>query len=111
MFKPTTTNSAALASLAMLWVGHTATAVAQDPAPIGKGQQYFEKVCAKCHETGIGPVINGRDLSEATYIITARMGQNAMPAFRITDIDDDTLIEVAKYLASTPRNPEQGATR
>lgn len=111
MLKPTMSKSAALATLALSWVGHTATAVAQDPAHIGKGQQYFEKVCAKCHETGIGPVIKGRDLSEATYIITARMGRNAMPAFRITDIDDDTLIEVAKYLVNTPRNPEQGATR
>lgn len=111
MFKPTTTKTAALATLSLLWVGHTATAVAQDPVPIGKGQQYFEKVCAKCHETGIGPVIKGRDLPEATYIITARMGQNAMPAFRITDIDDDTLIELAKYLASTPKSPAQGATR
>lgn len=110
MLKPTTTKSVALATLALLWIGHTTTAVAQEPANIGKGRQYFEKVCAKCHETGVGPVLKGRDLPEATYIIIARLGRNAMPAFRITDIDDDTLIAVAKYLASTPKHPEPGAT-
>lgn len=110
MLKPTTTRAVALATLALLWIGHTTTAVAQEPANVGKGQQYFDKVCAKCHETGVGPVLKGRDLPEATYIIIARLGRNAMPAFRITDIDDDTLVAVARYLAGTPKNPDQGAT-
>ncbi|NKN32472.1 c-type cytochrome [Marichromatium bheemlicum] len=68
--------------------------------------EVFEKVCARCHETGIGPVITGRDLPVATYIIIARSGRNAMPAFRVTDIDDQTLLELAEYLAATPPPPE-----
>lgn len=90
----------------LLGCAYSATALADDPATIDPGQAFFEKICAKCHETGIGPVLTGRGLPEATYIVTARMGLNGMPAFRITDIDDQTLIDLARYLASTPRTPD-----
>ncbi|AGA91311.1 hypothetical protein Thimo_2587 [Thioflavicoccus mobilis 8321] len=93
----------ALTTLACLWFAGAGTAAAAEPATISAGQVYFEKICAKCHETGIGPELTGRDLPEATFIVTARIGRNGMPAFRITDIDDQTLIELARYLASTAR--------
>jgi len=97
----TTIKSAAMAA-AMLLAGLGATASAQESPAIGKGQRFYEKVCAKCHEAGIGPVIKGRGFPEATYMVIARTGLNAMPAFRVTDIDDETLKDLAKYLASTP---------
>jgi mono/diheme cytochrome c family protein len=98
-------QSAALAALLALLAGQTPGALAQTAPQISKGQQFFQKVCAKCHETGIGPVITGRGLPEATYVYMARHGQNAMPAFRVTDIDDATLQELAKYLSATKPKP------
>lgn len=98
-------KSKALMTFAILWFAHNGTA-ADNPATIGNGQAFYEKICAKCHKTGIGPALTGRDLPEATFIITARMGRNGMPAFRITDIDDHTLIELARYLANTPRTDD-----
>ena len=99
--------SAGLAALALMLAGHASGALAQQPAPqqISKGQQFYQQVCAKCHETGIGPVITGRGLPEATYVFMARNGLNAMPAFRVTDIDDATLQDLAKYLAATKPKP------
>lgn len=99
-------KSAGLAALALALAGHAPGALAQQPGPqISKGQQFYQKVCAKCHEAGIGPVITGRGLPEATYVYMARNGLNAMPAFRISDIDDATLQELAKYLSATKPKP------
>lgn len=85
--------------LAMLALTLADQATAQT---VNAGQQFYQKVCAKCHEAGIGPVITGRGLPEITYINIARNGNRAMPAFRVTDIDEATLQQLAAYLASTP---------
>jgi hypothetical protein len=34
-------------------------------------------------------------------VIIARNGMNAMPSFRVTDIDDATLEDLANYLSKT----------
>lgn len=89
--------------LAFLALASVQPATAQS---VNAGQQFYQKVCAKCHEAGIGPVITGRGLPAITYVSIARNGNRAMPAFRITDIDDATLQQLADYLASTPvKNP------
>ena len=88
-------------TLAALLSGLTFAASAADSQKIGPGQQFYEKTCAKCHEAGVGPVIKGRGFPPATYMIIARNGMNAMPAFRVTDIDDATLEDLANYLSKT----------
>ena len=94
------TSTWGLAALALAWVQPAAA------QPVNAGQQFYQKICAKCHEAGIGPVITGRGLPAITYVSIARNGNRAMPAFRVTDIDDATLQQLADYLASTPvKNP------
>ena len=88
-------------TLAALLSGLTFAASAADTQSIGPGQRFYEKTCAKCHEAGIGPVIKGRGFPPATYMVIARNGMNAMPAFRVTDIDDATLEDLANYLSKT----------
>lgn len=86
-----------------------ALALAGRPVPVRADEQrqdpreFYAKVCGRCHETGIGPVITGRDLPPEYYVLTARHGRNAMPAFRLTDIDDRALEDLARYLAASPR--------
>ncbi|NML18777.1 c-type cytochrome [Azohydromonas caseinilytica] len=75
-----------------------------------RAQRFYAQVCARCHETGIGPVITGRNLPAAFYVTMARSGLNAMPAFRLSDIDDPTLQALGEYLSKTPA-PAQGAQR
>jgi len=72
---------------------------------ISQGQQFYQKVCAKCHEAGIGPVLLGRGLPETTFTYFVRHGNGPMPAFRMTDIDDATLRELASYLSKSPAKP------
>jgi mono/diheme cytochrome c family protein len=84
------------------------SALAQSPLPASapetqaRAQRFYAQVCARCHETGIGPVITGRSLPAAFYVAMARSGRNAMPAFRMSDIDDPTLQALGEYLAATP---------
>ena len=105
MLKHATTPRASQLALTALLSGLAFAASAAPPADaqrVGPGQRYYEKTCAKCHEAGVGPVIKGRGFPAATYVVIARNGLNAMPAFRVTDIDDATLQDLAEYLAGTP---------
>ena len=77
----------------------------QSPTVEGQGKRYFEKVCAKCHEAGIGPVLTGRGLDPLFYTTIVRHGNRAMPAFRMTDIDDATLQDLGVYLSKSPAKP------
>jgi mono/diheme cytochrome c family protein len=98
--------------LALLGLLLGGSALAQ-PAPDvqARAQRFYAQVCARCHETGIGPVITGRNLPAAFYVAMARSGRNAMPAFRLSDIDDPTLQALGEYLAATPAPTAQGAQR
>ena len=88
-------------TLAALLSGLTFAASAAGSQKIGPGQHFYEQTCAKCHEAGVGPVIKGRGFPAMTYVVIARNGMNAMPAFRVTDIDDATLQDLAEYLSKT----------
>lgn len=88
-------------ALAMLLSLAFCSAQAQGEGEVSKGQRFYEKVCAKCHEAGIGPVLLGRGLPEAVFLTIPRSGFRAMPAFRISDIDDETLHSLATYLANS----------
>lgn len=89
-------------TLAAMLSGLTFAASAADPQNVDAGQHFFEKTCAKCHTAGVGPELRGRQLPPEYFVAIARNGLNAMPAFRITDVDDATLLAVGKYLSQTP---------
>ncbi len=70
-------------------------------------QEAYTKVCAYCHNTGVGPdsvkiKIEGEEgikFRADSIVQVVRSGLNAMPAFRKTEIDDKTLRELAEGLA------------
>jgi len=62
------------------------------------GTDVYRRVCAYCHETGVGPKILGRHLPPAYVQKTVRNGYRAMPAFRPSEIDDRLLGEVADFV-------------
>lgn len=65
------------------------------------GVRVYDKVCRYCHETGVGPVLKGRQLPPEYVQRVVRLGNRAMPSFRATEIDDANLAEVAKLIASS----------
>jgi 4-cresol dehydrogenase (hydroxylating) cytochrome subunit len=73
-------------------------AVADGSGQWQSGQEAYSKVCGFCHERGIGPVIKGTGKSPELIRMVVRSGNRAMPAFRLTEIDDATLNKIAEYI-------------
>ncbi len=67
----------------------------------------YDAVCGYCHGQNVGPVIRGRSLPpEATEYIV-RHGQNAMPAFRPTEISPGELKALALWLQKSAADPKE----
>ncbi|WON73487.1 cytochrome c [Nitrosospira sp. Is2] len=83
----------------------TKTSFAAPPAPSGAfvwkdGPEVYAKVCAYCHEQGVGPAIRGRALPPVYIRTIVRNGNRAMPSFRAAEIDDDSLTKLAEYISA-----------
>lgn len=66
------------------------------------GDEVYAKVCGRCHESGVGPVIRGRKLEQDYITAVVRNGLLAMPAFPASAIDDAALAKVAALIAKSP---------
>jgi mono/diheme cytochrome c family protein len=93
--------------IAIAIVGATTarTSSAAPPAPseafVWKdGSEVYAKVCAYCHDQGVGPVIRGRALPPAYIRTIVRNGNRAMPSFRAAEIDDGSLAKLAEYIST-----------
>jgi len=64
-----------------------------------EGVQIYEKICAYCHEANVGPQIRNRDLSAVYIRAIVRNGSRAMPAFRSSEIDDESLAKLADFIS------------
>jgi 4-cresol dehydrogenase (hydroxylating) cytochrome subunit len=100
--------SAAFMLVAMVAMGVVAGAAWAEPHQAPEqgyawkdGGEVYQKVCALCHETKVGPVILGQDLDSAYIQMVVRQGNEAMPAFRASEIDDHTLQKLAEYVAKS----------
>ena len=65
------------------------------------GAEVYTKVCALCHDTAVGPVILGRGHDPSYIQLIVRHGSRAMPAFRASEIDDQSLEQLAEYVSKT----------
>jgi mono/diheme cytochrome c family protein len=65
------------------------------------GSEVYTKVCALCHDTKVGPVLLGRGIDPLYIKIIVRNGLRAMPAFRSSEIDDESLEKLAEYVSKT----------
>lgn len=83
----------------------TKAAFADPPAPSGAfmwkdGREVYAKVCGYCHEQGVGPAIRGRALPPVYIRTIVRNGNRAMPSFRASEIDDESLAKLAEYIST-----------
>lgn len=74
-----------------------------DTKSFASGEEAFDKVCGRCHVTGVGP-----DLFAGEYDIDSlrhfvRNGYLAMPAFPESALDDKTLEDIAAHIAETAK--------
>jgi 4-cresol dehydrogenase (hydroxylating) cytochrome subunit len=83
----------------------TKTSFAAPPAPNEpfqwkNGSEVYVKVCAYCHEQGVGPALRGRALPPVYIRTVVRNGNRAMPSFRAAEIDDESLTKLAEYVSA-----------
>jgi cytochrome c551 len=66
------------------------TAPSAGRGPVQRGQQVFADNCASCHETGVGPELNGSGISIAAAREQIVNGGGGMPANLVQgqDLDD-----------------------
>ncbi|WP_447987107.1 c-type cytochrome [Nitrospira sp. Nam74] len=63
------------------------------------GAEIYAKVCALCHETSVAPAIRGLGHDPLYIRLIVRHGSRAMPAFRVAEIDDESLEKLAEYVS------------
>jgi mono/diheme cytochrome c family protein len=63
------------------------------------GSEIYSKICAYCHEDRVGPPIRNRELPPEYIQIVVRNGGRAMPAFRSSEIDDESLAKLAEFIS------------
>lgn len=66
------------------------------------GAEIYAKICAYCHEAEahVGPQIRQRELPAAYIRAIVRNGNRAMPAFRTSEIDDESLVKLADFISN-----------
>ncbi len=62
------------------------------------GAEVYSKVCSYCHEGQVGPRLFGRELPPEYIRAIVRNGNRAMPPFRSSEIDDESLAKLAEYI-------------
>jgi mono/diheme cytochrome c family protein len=78
-----------------------------EPAPERSGAEVYSSTCSYCHGHNVGPVLLGRHLPAEAIKAIARTGQNAMPAFRPTEVSRAELDAVAKWIEAAPADPKE----
>lgn len=63
------------------------------------GADVYANSCHFCHDTKIGPTIKGRGLDPLYIGYIVRHGNAAMPAFRISEINDQELEMLVDYVS------------
>lgn len=62
------------------------------------GAEVYSKVCSYCHQGQVGPRLFGRELPPEYIRAIVRNGSRAMPPFRPSEIDDESLAKLAEYI-------------
>lgn len=98
---------------AILALGLALAGTAQAAQRLGEVQaqrspeQVYAAVCGYCHGRNVGPVIRGRGLPAEAVEYQVRHGQNAMPAFRPTEITPAELKALAAWIQSSAADPKE----
>ena len=71
------------------------------------GAEVYSSTCGYCHGHNVGPVLLGRHLPAEAITAIVRAGQNAMPAFRPTEVSPAELDAVAKWIEAAPADPKE----
>lgn len=98
--------TAAAAALALAGSAQAAQKLGE-VQPQRSPEQVYAAVCGYCHGRNVGPVIRGRGLPAETVAYMVRHGQNAMPAFRPTEISPAELRALAAWIEKSSADAKE----
>ena len=91
------------AAIGTIAFGSTGVAATPPRAP----EKIYNTTCGYCHGAHVGPIIRGRNLPPELVAQIVRMGPNAMPAFRPTEITDAELKSLAQWISNSKADPKE----
>ncbi len=94
--------------LAAMSVFTGAAAHAQATGEWRTPEHAYGSACVYCHETGVAPVLKGRQLPVEYVRDRVRRGYNAMPAFKPSELGERDLEALAAWINASAAPPAQG---
>lgn len=85
---------------------HSASAPPPSATP-RPAERVYRQVCGYCHGHNVAPIIRGRQLDPAAIEYFVRHGNGAMPAFKPTEISNQELAALAKWVSASKADPEE----
>ena len=70
----------------------------------------YASSCTYCHDTGVAPNLRGVGWPKEYVSVRVRMGYQAMPAFKPSEISESEIAALATWLADQPLPPGAGKT-
>ncbi len=70
-------------------------------------EEIYATVCGYCHGRNVGPIILGRNLPPEAIELFVRTGQGAMPAFKPTEITDEELTALARWVGDAEASEQE----
>jgi mono/diheme cytochrome c family protein len=67
----------------------------------------YAVTCGYCHGTNVGPILRGRNLPADIIKQRVRHGQNAMPAFRPTEITNAELDKLVAWISASKADAKE----
>ena len=67
----------------------------------------YASTCGYCHGHNVGPIILGENIPAETVTAFVRKGQGAMPAFRQTEISDQELKALSKWIEASKADAKE----
>jgi mono/diheme cytochrome c family protein len=98
---------AATAGYALTLTSGSSAATTPPSATPRSGAVVYQQSCGYCHGRNVGPVIRGRALPQDYIRQMIRQGQNAMPAFRPSEISEAELTAVATFVANSKTDSKE----
>ena len=80
-------------------------ACAQSAGEWRDAQHLYASSCTFCHDTGVGPNLRGVGWPKEYVAVRVRMGYQAMPAFKPSEISAADIEALAAWLAEQPLPP------
>ena len=96
---------AALAAALLGLVALPHTAAAQSAGEWRDAAHLYSSSCTYCHDTGVAPNLRGAGWPKEYVAVRVRMGYQAMPAFKPSEVSEAEIAALAAWLAAQPLPP------